>query len=34
MNKLKCENSISLIESFDTKDYFYIITDYYLMNLK
>ena len=34
MNKLKCENSISLIESFDTKDYYYIITDYYLMNLK
>jgi serine/threonine protein kinase len=34
MNKLKCENSISLIESFDTKDYYYIITDYYLMDLK
>ena len=34
MNKLKCENSISLKESFDTKDYFYIFTDYYLMNLK
>ena len=34
MNKFKCENSISLIESFDTKDYYYIITDYYLMDLK
>ena len=34
MNKLKCENSISLIESFDSKDYYYIITDYYLMDLK
>ena len=34
MNQLQCENSISLIESFDTKDYYYIITDYYLMDLK
>ena len=34
MNKFKCENSISLIESFDSKDYYYIITDYYLMDLK
>ena len=33
MNKFKCENSISLIESFNSKDY-YIITDYYLMDLK
>jgi len=33
-NKLKFEKLISLIESFNSKDYYYIIIDYYLMSLK